>query len=92
MKIALTPVKSSQIASIGYDAASKTLAVQFKRFKDGQPTTVYHYSNVEPETFAQFEAAESKGRFFGAQIKGNTNYPYQKIEPEDKDEAQGEAA
>lgn len=28
--IALSPVKSSNIAATGYDAATKTLAVQFK--------------------------------------------------------------
>ena len=91
MKIALTPVSSSQIAAIGHDPATNTLAIQFKK-KSG-PGSVYHYANVAPELFAQFVAADSKGTFFGAHIKNNAKeYPYQKIEPEAKDEAQGEAA
>ena len=96
MKIALTPCKSSQIHAYGYDAETKTLALQFKRKGDnGQRVggSVYHYSNVEAQLFADFIAAESKGSFFGVFIKNNTtDYPYTKIDPEAKDEAQGEAA
>jgi len=99
MKIELTPVESSQIAAIGHDAASKTLAIQFKN-KKGVGNT-YHYDNVSPETYTEFLAAESKGRFFGKFIKdtktddGDPLYPYRKIEPETEkksDESESEAA
>ena len=90
MKIALTPVESSQIAGIGHDPATSTLAVQFK--KKAGPGSIYYYSNVPAQVFADFIGAESKGKYFGANIKSNADYPYQKIEPEAKDEAQGEAA
>lgn len=63
--IAMTPVKSSQVASIGYDAESKTLAVTFTR----GPDTVYRYPNVDPKVHADFMAAESIGTFFGKHIK-----------------------
>jgi len=63
--IPLTPVESHQIAAIGYDAATKTLAVTFNRGSG----TVYHYPNVEPALHADFMAAESKGRFFDAMVR-----------------------
>lgn len=84
MNITLVAVESSQIASIGYDAASKTLAIAFKK-KNGPPS-VYHYDNVPADVHQQFMAAESKGRFFGANIKANPDFTYRKIEPEKKDE------
>lgn len=58
-------VESNQVATIGYDAATKTLALTFTR----GPGHVYHYPNVEPALHAEFLAAESKGKFFGEHIK-----------------------
>jgi hypothetical protein len=84
MNITLTPVESSQIAAVGYDAATRTLAIQFKK-KSG-PSSLYHYDNVPADVHQAFVAAESKGRFFGANIKGNADFAYRKIEPERKDE------
>lgn len=56
---------SSNIAGIGYDAASRELAV---RFRSG---TLYRYSDVPPEVAAEFKGAESKGSFFSKQIRGS---------------------
>lgn len=61
--IAMTPVASSNIAAHGYDAASQTLAVQFKGGK------VYHYSGVPQDTADAFIAAESKGSHFAREIR-----------------------
>lgn len=63
--IALVQVNSSQVAAIGYDPLSKTLACQFTR----GPGHLYCYPNVEPEVHAKFVAAESIGTFFGQHIK-----------------------
>ena len=90
MTIAIKPCDSSRIHGHGYDEATKTLALQFKRKgDDGKPCagTVYHYSGVEPETYADLCAAESIGKFFGERInakdgEGKLKYPYTKIEPE----------
>lgn len=77
-KIEMKPVESSQLAAIGYDPQSQTLAIQFKGRGD-TPGPVYHYFDFEPERFAEFEAAESKGSFFYQQIRSNqTRYPYQR--------------
>lgn len=62
--ITLNPVKSSNVEKTGYDAASKTLAVQFKGGK------VYHYADVDADTFAQMGKAESVGKFIGANVVG----------------------
>ncbi|WP_241017151.1 KTSC domain-containing protein [Paraburkholderia sp. Ac-20342] len=73
-------VDSSQIASIGYDAATQALAIQFKS-KTGAGS-LYHYSNFTPEDFAAFRDAESKGSHFKKNIKPFADkYPYVKVEP-----------
>lgn len=78
--IDMKDVESSQIARIGHDPATNTLAVQFK--SRGAPGSVYHYANVTPELFGAFDAAKSKGTFFGAHIKPAVEeYPFQKITP-----------
>jgi hypothetical protein len=63
--IPMVPVSSHQVAAVGYDAERKTLAVTFTRGNGA----IYHYPNVEPQLFADFIAAESKGRFFGSHVK-----------------------
>ena len=55
-EIPMAQVESHQIACIGYEATTKTLAVQFTRGTGA----IYHYPNVEQGTFAAFMAAESK--------------------------------
>lgn len=70
--IPMTPVVSNQIAAIGYDDATSTLAVTFTR----GPGHIYHYPNVSRETYDAFMAAESKGAFFGEHIK---NLPFDKF-------------
>jgi len=73
-------VESSQIHAIGYDEPTKTLRIQFKA--KAKPGSVYDYANVPPELFAEFLAAESKGKFFGARVKRETvRYPFTKIVP-----------
>jgi hypothetical protein len=64
MKTLLTPVKSSNVAATGYDAASQTLHVQFKGGK------TYAYAGVPPEVNASLGQADSVGRFIGANIVG----------------------
>lgn len=57
--IDLSPVDSSKLAAVGYDAGSKTLAVTFKT-----GNAVYHYPGVTPEQYAAFIGADSVGRHF----------------------------
>ncbi len=63
--IPLTPVQSNQVGAVGYDAATKTLAVQFSRGAGA----IYHYPDVDQKVYDDFMAAESKGTFFGQHIK-----------------------
>lgn len=78
--VEMKEVQSSQIHSIGHDAASNKLAIRFKT-KDGMPSSLYHYSNVTPEDFAVLYAAESIGSHFYKAIKPFAEkYPYVKIE------------
>lgn len=59
----LSPVDSTSIAAIGYDATERTLWV---RFVTG---ATYRYSDVPPATYEEFLEAESKGRYFNSEIR-----------------------
>ncbi len=70
----MIPVQSSQIASIGHDAAKQTLAV---RFTNG---STYEYGNVPVELHDRLMKAESVGKFFSAEIKKfPATYPHTKV-------------
>ena len=64
-------VSSSNIVSVGYDAASETLEIEF------QSGSVYQYYNIGQSTFDEFMAAPSKGKFFAYQIKNA--FPYSRV-------------
>ena len=64
----LTPVESSMIKAIGYDAATCTLWVQFNR---GQ---IYSYTDVPLEVHQALMAAESHGKYFHKHIRGEYAY------------------
>ncbi|PNY71522.1 KTSC domain-containing protein [Stenotrophomonas pavanii] len=81
-RIQLFDVDSSQIHSIGHDAATYTLAIRFYRgYGDNKaPAAVYHYANFSAEEFQAFKEAESIGKHFGAYIKPfPEKYPYHKV-------------
>lgn len=64
MKIEMQPVTSSNIESVGYDAATQTLAVAFKH------GGTYHYYEVPQDAVKSLLEAESIGKHFHAEIKG----------------------
>ena len=68
IRIPLEAIDSSHIGAYGYDLERKILAVQFKG-----SGTIYHYSTFPLEQASEFGAAESKGRFYSANVKGK--YP-----------------
>ena len=57
------PVDSSNLRSVGYDAATKTLEVEFRS------GAVYQYSGVDEETFNRFMASPSKGKFLYRSVR-----------------------
>jgi hypothetical protein len=56
-------VQSTSIATVGYDEEQQLLEVVFR---DGR---VYHFLEVPPERVLSLLRAESKGRFFNAEIR-----------------------
>ncbi len=73
--IAMTAIESSQIAAIGHDAWTNTLAIQFKS------GGLYHYENFDQELFDAFRNATSIGSHFYKHIKPHTDkFPYARIE------------
>lgn len=61
--IPMTAVESSQVAEIGHDPATNTLAVRYSR------GGLYHYPNVTAARFADLQKAKSVGAFLGKHIK-----------------------
>ena len=70
----MIPVESSNIAAYGYDADNNILTVEFISRKEGVPNTQYEYYAVPVEVWEAFQAAESKGKFFHAEIKDGYDY------------------
>ena len=64
MPIERQPVVSSDIASIGYDAATETLEIEFKA------TGIYRYFSVPTTVAEEFQRTPSPGKFFLQNIKG----------------------
>ncbi|HEY2345170.1 MAG TPA: KTSC domain-containing protein [Xanthomonadaceae bacterium] len=58
-----SPVSSSNIASVGYDADSETLEIEFKT------SGVYQYFNVPLFMYERLMAADSVGTFLNREIK-----------------------
>jgi hypothetical protein len=73
-----TPVKSSNVASVGYDGANKILEVAFRS------GGIYQYTGVEPKTHADLMGAESVGRFVNQNIV-RAGFKAQKMDPEKKE-------
>ena len=60
---------SSNVFSVGYDGASKTMEVRFKD-KAEDPGDLYRYEDVSPEKYQALMASPSKGKHIHTSIKG----------------------
>lgn len=58
------PVKSSRIASVGYEEKTATLEIRFHQ------ACVLRYRGVPPHIYRNFLTVVSKGRFYDGVIKG----------------------
>lgn len=77
--IAMTPVESHDLTEIGWDEATRTLALRFHG-RNGQPGALYHYANFGETDFAALRDAESKGSHFRRNIKPHADrYPCVRI-------------
>lgn len=56
-------VESSNVARVAYDPSARLLLVEFRT------GARFSYAAVPPETYAEFLAAPSQGKFFAARIK-----------------------
>ena len=64
-------VTSSNLASVGYDATTQTLEIEFLS------RSIYQYYNVPENMYTQLRTAGSKGKFFHQYIRNA--YPYSRI-------------
>ena len=60
----LTPIQSSNIQALGYDAATRVLGVRF------QSGAVWHYQDVPDFVYQMLCGADSCGREFARHVKG----------------------
>ena len=58
------PVESKMLASIGYDAETSTLEVEFNS------GAIWQYFDVPESVWNEFESSESKGKYFLGEIRG----------------------
>lgn len=63
-QITMTPCKSAAITAHGYDAATKTLALQFKGGR------TYRYGDVPQAIAAGIADAKSIGKYIGNNVTG----------------------
>jgi hypothetical protein len=61
-------VTSSSIASVGYDAPSSVLEVEFLNGR------LYQYLDVPQRVFEEFVEAESVGSYLNRHVKGSYQY------------------
>lgn len=61
----MTPVKSSNIEAVGYDAEKKILSVKFKS------GGTFQYGDVPEGVHKAFVGADSVGSYFHRHIRGN---------------------
>lgn len=74
----MTKVVSSQLEEIGYDAENQRLFIRFKGH--GRPGSLYSYENFTQAQYDAFVAAESKGRWFGQNLKDKkAEHPYKRV-------------
>jgi hypothetical protein len=66
-----TAVSSSTIHSVGYDAETQTLEIEF------HSGGIYQYAGVPPSEHEALMGAASHGKYFSACIKGR--YQYSKL-------------
>lgn len=69
----MTPVTSSQIKEVGYDAESRTLYIKFNR------GGMYSYNPITEEGYRSLMGAESLGKYFHENIKTNANITFTKL-------------
>lgn len=63
-----TPVKSTNIKAVGYDADKRVMEVEFTN------GGVYHYLDVDPHEHQALVKAKSVGKHFGAHFRGRSNF------------------
>ncbi len=66
-----TPVTSSNVESVGFDKATRTLEISFHSGR------VYQYAGVHPNTHRHLMNAPSKGKFVHKNVRDR--FPYTKV-------------
>lgn len=84
--IPMKPIDSNVLAAYGYDAATQTMALQFK---SSGGTKDYEYPHTSPEAFAALDGAESKGSWW---YKHKADFPLFRVMVDDAPPDEGPTA
>jgi len=71
------PVKSSNVASVGYDEQTNILEIAFRS------GAIYQYPGVEPQTHAKLLSADSVGKFINQNIV-NGGFKGERVDEKEK--------
>lgn len=75
----LIPLRSSLLASVGYDMATETMVVMFQTGGG----TLYKYTGVPVETYAEIVSdSGSHGKAFNRLVRNNKDIPYKQVDQE----------
>lgn len=72
----MIPVKSGHISSVGHEERTGLMKVCFHSGHE------YMYGRVDADIFNKMLKAESVGKFFAENIKGNARFPTVKMDQE----------
>jgi hypothetical protein len=64
----LQPVTSSNLASVGYDADSQTLTIEFRK------SGTYEFYDVPESVYQDLMSSGSHGEYFARNIRGKYRY------------------
>jgi len=77
-----TPVESSSVKALGYDADAQVLEVEYK-VREGKPPSIYRYEGVAPSVYAQLtEPGVSIGSLVN-KLKADPTIRVSRLEPDE---------
>ncbi|WP_396336445.1 KTSC domain-containing protein [Fischerella sp. JS2] len=68
--IAMLPMNSSMVNAIGYDGDKNILQIEFHN------GAVYQYSDIDQDTWQDLHQANSIGKYFNKNVRGEYQYEY----------------
>lgn len=72
-------IESGLIRRLGHDPVANVLRIEFKN------GVTYDYQNFDSDHYGQLSQSDSKGKWYHANLRGNADHPYSKLDAETKE-------